>query len=90
MDTLSEIKFLAPTVATAIREIFSNSDYRKVLVVWEVEDQTVIGQAKKIYGIEVWRLSDILNELIRQVGTKAYRDDVLRTVQLISTPNLTA
>jgi hypothetical protein len=34
--------------------------------------------------IEVWKISDIMSELIQEVGTKSYRDDVLRTVQLIS------
>ena len=29
-------------------------------------------------------MSDILSELIRNVKTKAYRDDVLRTIQLMS------
>lgn len=51
---------------------------------WEVEDGTVIEQAKSLYDIEVWKMSDILNELNREVKTKAYRDDVLRTLQLIS------
>ncbi|MCJ7635521.1 hypothetical protein MUP77_24425 [Candidatus Bathyarchaeota archaeon] len=61
------------------------SDYRKVLVVWAVEDESVIEHAKNPpYNIEVWKMSDILSDLIREVKTKAYRDDVLRTVQLIS------
>src|SRR3990170_4990412 len=45
MDTLSEIKFSPPTVVKAITEIFGNSEYSKVLVVWEVEDESVIEQA---------------------------------------------
>jgi len=56
-----------------------------VLVVWEVEDESVIEQAKRSpYNIEIWKMSDILSELAKEVKTKAYRDDVLRTVQLIS------
>jgi hypothetical protein len=84
MDTLSEIKFVPPTVVKAITEIFGSSDYRKVLVVWEIEGKELIEQAKSLYGIEVWKISDILSALIQEVKTKAYRDDVLRTIQLIS------
>ena len=84
MDTLNEIKFTPPTVVKAITEIFGSPDYRKVLVVWEVEDGSVVEQGKNLYGIEVWKMADIMGELIREVKTKAYRDDVLRTVQLIS------
>jgi hypothetical protein len=54
-------------------------------VVWDVQEPDVIEKAKALYGIEVWRISDIIAELIHEVGTKAYRDDVLRLVQLIST-----
>lgn len=68
----------------AVKEIFGSSKYKKVLVVWDVEEASVIEQAKSIYDIQVWRLSDIMSELIREVKTKAYRDDVLRTIQLIS------
>lgn len=52
---------------------------------WEVEDKRVVEQAKSLYDIEIWKVQDILNELLHEVGTKSYRDDVLRTVQLIST-----
>jgi hypothetical protein len=84
MDTLNEIKFSHPTVVKAVTEIFGSSEYRKVLVVWAAEDESVIEQAKSLYDIEVWKMSDILSELTREVKTKAYRDDVLRTLQLIS------
>jgi hypothetical protein len=89
LDTLNEIKFLPPAVVRAVTEIFGSSDYRKVLVVWEVENENVIEQARDQYSIEVWRMHDILNELIRKVGSKGFRDDVLRTVQLISARNPT-
>src|SRR4030067_3168985 len=60
MDTLSEIKFAPSTVVKAITEIFGSSDYRKVLVVWEVEDESVIEQAKRRYDIDVWKMSNVL------------------------------
>jgi hypothetical protein len=84
MDTLNEIKFSPPIVVKAIKEIFGSSEYRKVLVVWAVEGESVIEQAKRLYGIEVWKMADIIGELVREVKTKGYRDDVLRTVQLVS------
>lgn len=84
MDTLNEIKFSHPTLVKAAREIFGSSEYRKVLVVWDVEDESVIERAKSLYNIEIWRIPDIIGELIRGVGTKSYRDDVLRTIQLVS------
>jgi hypothetical protein len=82
LDTLNAIKF--SPVIDAVTEIFGTSEYKKVLVVWEVEEENVIEQAKSLYGIEIWKISDIMSELIREVGTKSYRDDVLRTIQLIS------
>ncbi len=84
MDTLNAIKFSPPAVVDGCKEIFGCSEYKKILVVWDVQEPNVIEQAKALYGIEIWRISDIINDLIHEVGTKAYRDDVLRTVQLIS------
>ncbi len=84
LDTLNEIKFTPHTVVNAVKGLFGTSEYRKVLVVWEVEDESVIEQAKSHYDIEVWKMSDIMGELISEVKTKAYRDDVLRTLQLVS------
>jgi len=82
IDTLNEIKFLP--VKDVVKEIFGSGEYKKVLVVWDVEEKSVIEKAKSLYGIEVWKMSDILTGLIWEVKTKAYRDDVLRTIQLIS------
>ncbi|MCW4011129.1 MAG: hypothetical protein NWF05_11005 [Candidatus Bathyarchaeota archaeon] len=87
MDTLSAIKFSPPTVIAAVSEVFGNREYHKVLVVWDLENTDVIEQTKALYGIEIWRMPDILEELLGLIGTKAYRDDVLRTVQLISMRN---
>jgi hypothetical protein len=84
VDTLNEIKFAPQTVLNAVKEIFGTSEYKKVLVVWDVEDESVIEQAKSLYSIEVWKISNVMRELILEVGTKSYRDDVLRTIQLIS------
>jgi len=84
LDTLNEIKFTPPIVVNSIKKIFGSSDYHKVLVVWDVQTSEVVEQAKAAYGIEVWKISNIINELMREVKSRAYRDDVLRTIQLIS------
>jgi hypothetical protein len=84
LDTLNDIKFAHPTVVSAVKEIFGSRDYKKVLVVWDVEDGAVIEQAKSLYNIEIWKISDIISELLQEVKTKPYRNDVLRTIQLIS------
>jgi hypothetical protein len=84
LDTLNEIKFSHRTVVNAVTEIFGSSEYRKVLVVWGVEDRSVIEQAKNLYEIEVWKISDVISRLAQEVKTKPYRNDVLRTIQLIS------
>jgi sulfite reductase beta subunit-like hemoprotein len=81
---LSKIKFSHPTVAKAVKEIFGSNEYRRVLVVWDVEDAEVIEQARSKYRIEVWRIENLMNQLALEVKTKPYRDDVLRTIQLIS------
>jgi hypothetical protein len=87
LDTINEIKFAHSTVVNAVVEVFDCADYRKVLVVWDVDDADVIEKAKSIYGIEVWKMPDIIGELMGEVKTKPYRDDVLRTIQLISHKN---
>jgi hypothetical protein len=55
-----------------------------VLVVWDVEDSSVIEQAESAYDIEIWKMADLMVQLMRKVKTKPYRNDVLRTIQLIS------
>jgi len=84
LDTLNEIKFTPQIVVNSIKKIFGSSEYTKVLVVWDVQNSEVIKQAKDVYGIEIWRISDVMNEMMKEVKTKAYRNDVLRTIQLIS------
>ncbi|MGD0494787.1 MAG: hypothetical protein ABSB28_01950 [Candidatus Bathyarchaeia archaeon] len=84
MDTLNAIKFAPQTVTKAAEEMFGTSEYRKVLVVWDVEDESVIEKGKSLYRIEIWKMSDLINQLTQRVNTKSYRDDVLRTIQLIS------
>jgi len=71
-------------VVDAVKEMFGSSQYKKVLVVWDVEDESVIEQAKSLYNIEIWKMANLMSQLIQEVKTKPYRNDVLRTIQLIS------
>jgi uncharacterized Zn finger protein len=84
LDTLNEIKFAHPIVTNKVKQIFNTNEYRKVLVAWDVQNSQVIEQAKAVYDIEIWKMSDILNEMKRELKTQPFRDDVLRTVQLVS------
>lgn len=84
LDTLNEIKFVYPTVVNGVKEIFGSGEYKKVLVVWDIQDSSVIKKAKSIYNIDVWKISNVISELMREVKSRPYRDDVLRTIQLIS------
>lgn len=51
LDTLNEIKFEPPIVVNSVKEIFGSSDYKKVSVVWDVENSEVIKGAKDTYNI---------------------------------------
>lgn len=75
---------LSLRVVNSVKGIFGSSDCKKVLVVWDVQNNEVIKGAKEVYSIEVWKLSEIMSEMMKEIGTKSYRDDILRTVQLIS------
>lgn len=77
VDTLSKIKFEPQIVVNRIQEIFGSSEYKKVLVVCDVETSEVIKGARDIYGIEVWKLPDIMSEMMRA-------RNALRIIQLIS------
>lgn len=85
VDTLNNIKFKPQIVVDRVKEIFGSPEYKKILVVWDVENSEVIERAREDpYGIEIWKISDILREIKRGLTTQAYRDDILRTLQLFS------
>jgi len=85
-DFFDKEKFNHDVVVAGIREIFGDANYRKILVVWDVEDESVIGVAKEKFGIEVWYMEEILDELREAIfrgKLKGSRDDILRTVELV-------
>ena len=84
VDTLSKTKFEPQIVVNSVKEIFGRSDYHKVLVVWDVQNSEVIKGAMDVYEIEVWKILDVISEMMKEIKSRSYRDDVLRTIQLIS------
>lgn len=86
LDFFDKEKFNHDVVKASIHEIFGNTNYSKILVVWDVEDESVIDIAKERFGIEIWYMQNILDELreaIFQGKLKGSRDDILRTVELV-------
>jgi hypothetical protein len=71
-------------VKKKIKEIFGDSEYQKVLVVLEVDKLPLIKKAQKSYGINIWFIDDIIERIIRGGATTGSRDDVLRTLELVS------
>lgn len=86
LNYFSREKFDNTIMVNGIREIFGNTNYSRILIVWDVEDESVIDVAKEKFGIEIWYMEEILDELkeaILQDKIKGSRDDILRTVELL-------
>jgi len=83
LDYFKKEKFEHPYVASKIREIFSDSNYSKVLVAWAVQNEGVIEKGKEL-GIEIWLMTKILFRLIADEGIVGARDDILRTIEFMS------
>lgn len=83
LDTIFIRKFQHPIVVDKIVEIFGKRSYQRVLVVGAVEDNNVIESGRDQYGLEIWLIGDLLNSLRQVLGTKGYRDEILRTLQLL-------
>lgn len=70
IDYFAEQKFNHPIVFKSIHDIFHSTEYRKILVVWDVQEKSVVEQAKKIYGIEVRFFQKLLTDLIASAKGK--------------------
>ena len=87
LDYFDKEKFRHKAVVSTIQDIFGNVDYKKILVVWEVENDSIIGYGKKNYGIYIWFVTDIIEKLDERIYKgliRGSRDDVLRTIELIT------
>ena len=89
LDYFQKEKFNHPAVVERIKELFGDTNYDKILVVWTVKDTDAMGEnfranAYHEYGIHVYHIMDMIN-LLKEKGTmRGSRDDVLRLIELIS------
>ena len=86
LDRIAKSKFNHPSIVNSIRALFHTTDYKKILVVWNVKDGEVIEKAEK-YGIEIKYVGDLLMELVSTymaLGAKGSRDPIMRTVELMA------
>jgi hypothetical protein len=88
-DSIAKGKFNNPIIVKSIRQILSTTDYKKILVVWDIkksEVSAVIEKAKE-YGIEIKYIGELLVELVSTymvIGAKGSRDHIMRTVELMA------
>lgn len=80
LDFFDKEKFEHPKVKQKIIDVFGKTPYEKILVVWDVKDPTIVPYAKKEYGINIWLIRDLLENLGKHVSGS--RDDVLRLAEL--------
>jgi hypothetical protein len=88
-DDFEKKKFENPLVKHKICELFGNAPYSKALVVWDVKDNKVAGAAKKQFGIDIWFIRDVIQELKQAISNgkiKGSRDDILRVLELVARP----
>jgi hypothetical protein len=83
IDYFDKEKFKHPVILDKIKAIFGNLDYQKVLVVWDVENPSVVSSAKEKYNIEIRFLDEMLDEFYFSEA-KGSRDDILRLIELFS------
>jgi hypothetical protein len=77
-------KFEDEKVKQKIEEIFGKANYHKVLLVWGIKNDTVAREAKEKYGIEIMSLRHVIHEFMDNKITSGSRDDILRTMELVS------
>jgi len=81
LDFFNKEKFEHEAIKKKILDVFGEVPYRKILVVWNVEDDSVIPYAKETYKIEIWKIQEMLQRFGKYVSGS--RDDVLRTMELV-------
>ncbi len=83
LDYYQKHKFENQFVKQVINEVFSNQPYTKILFVWNIEDR-VYEIARRDYKIEIQSLMGIISALINTKPTCGSRDDILRTMELVT------
>jgi len=77
-------KFDDSRIREKIEEIFGREDYKRILVLWDVRDLSLVPWCTANFNLQIWFIDDILNELMEKRVLKGSRDDVLRTIELLS------
>lgn len=77
-------KFDNPQVKNRTQEIFGSEDYSRVLVLWDVFDLSLVPWAQANFNFKIWFMDNLLNQLMKKRVWKGWRDDVLRTLELVS------
>lgn len=85
LDYFNKEKFEHPYVKEKIHQLFGQRDYEKWLVVWDCDILgKVVSEAYQKYGIEIKFMRDLIDEMIWQLKILGSRDDILRTLELIT------
>jgi len=84
IDFFHREKFKHKNVKEKILEIFGKEPYQKILVVWDVDNPSVISLAERKYNIEIRFIDEIIDEIIDKGKVRGSRDDVLRLIELMS------
>lgn len=86
LDYFQKEKFDHPVVKEKITTIFGDSNYNKILVIWNTQDSfaklPIIPKEK--YGFELWGLRGMIHTFMKKKVTAGSRDDILRTMELVA------
>lgn len=79
-----ESKFNNLKIKDTLKEFgFLEGNYDKVIVTWDVEKSENMDRLLSENNIKVWKIGDLLNEMITKIDTKFYSDDIIRTLQFL-------
>ena len=84
LDYFGKEKFDHPSILKKIREIFGDTNYHKILVIWSYVGDYVEYYAEKDYGIEIMFITCIIDELKASIKKRGSRDDIIRLIELIT------
>jgi len=86
LDYFKKERFDHPIITERIRESFGDSNYEKVLIVFNTKDnfRFLPELAEEKYGFHVWGIKSIVAYFMANRLTRGSRDDIIRTMELVS------
>lgn len=92
LDYFNKEKFEHPHVKAFINEVFGTKPYQKVLVIWDIQRgrgsrryaYAQVLRTAQSYGIMLLSMKTIIDDLIERSNASGSRDDILRTMELVS------